>query len=76
MAHQTAEPSKAAASRGRIRVRPEESSVLEAAAEWARTMEALVQAELPDDEERLMKELERTQRALLKAVLIWQLRSR
>jgi hypothetical protein len=57
-------------------VKPEEAQVLEAAAAWARAMEALTQTEPPRDEEGLEKELERTQFALFKAVLIWQLRSR
>ena len=39
-------------------------------------MEALAQSEPTGDGQRLEKELERAQFALLKAVLIWQLRSR
>jgi hypothetical protein len=56
-------------------VNSEEAQVLESAALWAQAMEALVQTEKPRDEESLMKELERAQFALLKAVLIWQIRS-
>ena len=39
-------------------------------------MEAMAQAEEPRNEGRLVEEFEAAQYALLKAVLIWQLRSR
>ena len=58
------------------RVSPEEARVLESAAAWAQAMEAMAQAEEPCNEGRLVEEFEAAQYALLKAVLIWQLRSR
>jgi hypothetical protein len=61
---------------GESALKPEEAKVLEAAAVWARAMEALTQTRPPRDEEKLMADLERAQFALLKAVLVWQLRSR
>jgi len=57
-------------------VKPEEARVLESAAAWAQAMEAMAQAEEPCEEGRIVEEFERAQYALLKAVLIWQLRSR
>ncbi len=56
-------------------VKIDETRVLESAAAWAQAMEAMAQAEEPCDEAELAEEFERAQYALLKAVLIWRLRS-
>ncbi len=56
-------------------VKAEEARVLESAAAWAQAMEAMAQAEEDCDETELVERIERAQFALLKAVLIWRLRS-